>query len=108
MIERLEARRLLSLAGPDGFGYQADAYTYENLDLNPGAGTVTVALDGLDDDFAAIPLGSNTFTFYGTTYHYSAGSLVSPYKSLAPPRFPGQKRGPCAVVLYGIERAFRQ
>src|SRR6266542_4634842 len=77
MIEALEPRQLLSLVGPDGFGYQADVYPYENLDLNPGAGTVTVALDGIDDDYAAIPLGSNSFTFYGTTYTGSNALFVS-------------------------------
>ena len=77
MLEALEVRRLLSLAGPDGFGYQADENPFEALDLNPGAAGVIVALDGVDDDFAAIPLGSNTFSFYGATYTGPSALFVS-------------------------------
>jgi hypothetical protein len=54
--------------GPDGFGYRAAKYPFENIDLVPGAPGVTPILDGQDDNFAAIDLGSNTFNFYGVVY----------------------------------------
>jgi extracellular elastinolytic metalloproteinase len=54
--------------GPDGFGYQAAKYPFENIDLVPGASGVTSILDGADDASAGINLGANSFNFYGTSY----------------------------------------
>ena len=67
-LERLEDRRLLSVAGPDAFGYRAETYVFEAIDLVPGGEGVTPLLQDADDGTAAIDLGSNNFTFYGTTY----------------------------------------
>ncbi len=57
-----------SRIGPDGLGYRADVVPYEALDLVPGAAGVFTILASGDDDFAPVNLGSNTFTFYGTSY----------------------------------------
>jgi hypothetical protein len=63
----MEHRMVLSIAGPDGFGYEANPYPFEAIDLVPGPG-VTVLLDRTDDSSAPINLGANTFNFYGVTY----------------------------------------
>lgn len=65
----------------DAFGYIAAAFTYDaTLDLIPGgAGVVTIA--GLSNgDLVAdtIPLGTNTFNFYGTSYTGSSQLFLSP------------------------------
>ena len=54
--------------GTDEFGYQACGYFYENIDLIPGALGVRSILDNEEDEAASIPLGSDTFNFYGNTY----------------------------------------
>jgi hypothetical protein len=68
-MEAVEARRLLAWAGPDGYGYEANEYPYEALDLMPGDGGVNSVLDGDDDGFATVSLGANSFRFYGTAYN---------------------------------------
>ncbi|MBW3543619.1 MAG: hypothetical protein KY476_25490, partial [Planctomycetes bacterium] len=60
--------------GPDGFGYEASMVALDPIDLAAGAPGVFTILDDVDDDFAAVDLGSNTFAFYGTAYS-GAGSL---------------------------------
>jgi subtilisin family serine protease len=60
--------------GPDGFGYEASIVSLENVNLEPGAPGVFVLLDGVDDSYASVDLGTNTFAFYGTIYS-GAGSL---------------------------------
>ena len=52
----------------NGFRYIAEPTTYENLDLVPSGSGVVKILDGVDDSAVSIPLGANTFSFYGTTY----------------------------------------
>jgi len=59
---------LVNSLGPDGFGYEARQTPVESIDLVPGAPGVVTLLDDADDNSAAIDLGDNTFTFYGTTY----------------------------------------
>ena len=54
--------------GPDAFGYEARPTAVESINLARGAPGVFTILDGQDDSSAMIPLGSNTFNFYGTTY----------------------------------------
>jgi hypothetical protein len=54
--------------GPDAFGYVASAAPFENIDLVAGQPGVNTALNGSEDVFTSIPLGSNTFNFYGTSY----------------------------------------
>lgn len=76
-FETLSARTLLSSVGPDGYGYVATNTAFEAIDLLPG-GPGVVTLHGSDDDAsAAIPLGSNTFTFYGAAYTGSDSLYVS-------------------------------
>ena len=56
----------------DGFGYTASSVPLENIDLVAGAPGVVTLIDAVDDSpgsqFATIPLGGNTFNFYGQTY----------------------------------------
>jgi hypothetical protein len=54
-------------AGPDGFGYTATVTPFENHEILGLPGTFTI-INYADDAAAAVDLGSNTFTFYGTTY----------------------------------------
>ena len=54
--------------GPDGFGYEASIVSLENVNLELGAAGVFAILDGVDDSYAAVDLGTNTFAFYGTVY----------------------------------------
>lgn len=61
----------------NGFGYVAEATTYENLDLLPSGSGVTKILDNTDDSAVAISLGANTFNFYGTSYTGSNQLYVS-------------------------------
>lgn len=56
----------------DTFGYSAGAWAFENLDLVPGSAGVTTILDNNDDSSATIPIGTNTFRFYNTTYSSSS------------------------------------
>ena len=54
--------------GPDAFGYEAATHAFQLLDLTASGTGVTTLLDDVDDGATAIPLGSNTFNFYGSTY----------------------------------------
>jgi len=70
--------------GPDGFGYEACATTYEPINLVRGAAGVFVIQDNVDDNpTAAVNLGANSFSFYGTTYtgsnalHVSSNGLIT-------------------------------
>jgi len=54
--------------GPEGTGYMAAAYPYEDIDLSDGDPDVVSVLPGSDDGAAFMDLGSNTFTLYGTQY----------------------------------------
>jgi len=80
--EYAAAFTVTSRVGPDAFGYEARATAYEPIDLEPGGDVFTI-LDGEDDAAAAVPLGPNTFNFYGTTYagpdalYVSSNGLVS-------------------------------
>jgi VCBS repeat-containing protein len=69
-LERLESRTLMTVAGPDTFGYFADTHTYETIDLAAGgAGVGSLAELALDDDDAQeLGLGGDTFNFYGIEY----------------------------------------
>jgi ELWxxDGT repeat protein len=59
--------------------YQAEAYAYEALDLVAGnTGVVTIdGISNIDDGFAAINLGSNTFRFRGQTFTGSDSLYVT-------------------------------
>ncbi len=59
---------MLALAGPDGYGYEANEHPYEALDLVAGDAGINSILDTDDDGFMSLPLGANSFKFYGTTY----------------------------------------
>jgi hypothetical protein len=69
-----------SRVGPDGFGYEARETPYEPIDLRrslaPG-GQTFVILDGEDDAAGAVPLGANTFNFYGESYAGPQSLFVS-------------------------------
>jgi subtilisin family serine protease len=54
--------------GPDAFGYEGSMEPVENIDLIPGQPGVFIILDGVDDSYATVDLGTNTFAFYGTVY----------------------------------------
>jgi len=68
----LESRQLPS-------AYTATSTTYEAIDLEPGQTDVTTLLDGILDGEAYVNLGSNTFTFYGTSYTGASSLKVSPH-----------------------------
>src|SRR5262249_51201091 len=53
--------------GPDQFGHVAGAFFYEDIDIQGLPDTFTV-IQFADDESVPVNLGSNTFTFYGTTY----------------------------------------
>ncbi|HYO08592.1 MAG TPA: hypothetical protein VER17_06430 [Tepidisphaeraceae bacterium] len=59
-IERLEPRVVLAAVGPDGYGYLADAATFENISLTEGAAGVTKSRN--------VDLASNTLNLYGRSY----------------------------------------
>lgn len=69
--------------GPEAAGYEAALHPLENIDLVPGAAGVVSLLGSDDDASASIPLGANTFRFYGTTYtgssqlHISDNALIT-------------------------------
>ena len=75
--ELLEDRRLLSAYGPDAYGYRADPYPTQSVDLVAGAPGVVSVLTDDDDGTTPIKLGSNSFTFYGTTYTGDTALWVS-------------------------------
>jgi hypothetical protein len=56
-----------STAGPDGSGYVASATAFTGSSIVGQPGTFTAIISG-DDVSNPIDLGTNTFTFYGTTY----------------------------------------
>src|SRR5262249_15098868 len=66
----------INLFGPDGFGYIASAGTFQNLELAGQPGVFTILASG-DDSSAAVNLGSNTFSFYGTSYSGATALYVS-------------------------------
>ncbi|WP_428938380.1 M36 family metallopeptidase [Fontivita pretiosa] len=63
--------------GPEGFGYEATVYPFENIDLVPGSSGVVTLIDSQDDWSTALNLGANTFNFYGVTYSGSGQMFVS-------------------------------
>lgn len=63
--------------GPDAFGYDARAVPVEDIDLVRNAPGVFVLLDNLDEGFAPVPLGANSFNFYGETYSGNGGLFVN-------------------------------
>jgi uncharacterized delta-60 repeat protein len=63
--------------GPDGFGYQACAATFENIDLIPAATGVVTLLEGVNNTTAVVDLGTDTFNFYGTSYTGNGQLFVS-------------------------------
>jgi extracellular elastinolytic metalloproteinase len=72
------AVRISPALGADAFGYVAVANAPLAIDLVAGgAGVVTLLGNALDDEFASIPLGTNTFRFYGTQYAGSSPLYVS-------------------------------
>ena len=72
VVQSLESRQLPS-------AYTATATTYEAVDLEPGQTGVTTVLDGYLDAEAFVDLGTNTFTFYGTTYTGASSFRVNPH-----------------------------
>ena len=76
-VEPLESRLLLATVGPDGYGYIAHDYPLQATDLVPGGPSVVSLLNNADDLAAAIPLGTNTFRFYGRTYTGATSLYVS-------------------------------
>jgi len=80
-LEALEDRRLLNggqfIAGPDGYGYSAYTANYQNINLQPGQPGVFTILQGADDAFAAVNLGTDKFNFYGQTYTGANSLFVS-------------------------------
>ena len=63
--------------GPDAFGYEATAVPAPaGVDLVPNAPGVVEILDVEDDRSVQLPLGTNTFNFYGTTYTGSSKLYV--------------------------------
>jgi len=58
----------------NGYGYQAGAWTYENLALTPGGPGVTSILTSSDDATVVIPMGTNSFRFYDNTYSATSPS----------------------------------
>ncbi|MGH7179998.1 MAG: M36 family metallopeptidase, partial [Tepidisphaeraceae bacterium] len=63
--------------GPEGGGYEAANYTFENIDLVAGQAGVVTLLSGQDDTSASIPLGADSFNFYGTNYTGSSQLFVT-------------------------------
>jgi hypothetical protein len=62
--------------GPDSFGYKAWTNAALSLDLSPTGAGVSTAVDNTDDGTAQVPLGTNTFNFYGRTYTGSNALFV--------------------------------
>jgi extracellular elastinolytic metalloproteinase len=61
----------------DAFGYEARPWAFENINLVPGGPGVSSILANTDDDSSTIPLGSNTFTFYSTTYSSGIANAIN-------------------------------
>jgi hypothetical protein len=53
--------------GPDAFGYTATVTPFQNLEILGQPGTFTI-LNYASDTSVPVNLGSNSFTFYGTSY----------------------------------------
>src|SRR3954453_14977182 len=70
VVEMLESRRLLAAAaGPDGYGYVADAHAFDaTAHLTENAAGVVSIISSTDDESAPIDIGRNPFTFYGHRY----------------------------------------
>src|SRR5262249_19896851 len=57
--------------------YAAAAAAFQSIDLVPGAAGVFSVVDYVDDDTAAVNLGSNTFNFFGTPYTGASSLFAS-------------------------------
>jgi hypothetical protein len=64
------------VVGPDTFGYVAMPDTFQNIDLVGQSGIFTIHTSA-DNASVAVNLGTNTFTFYGTTYTGASSLFVS-------------------------------
>jgi Lysyl oxidase len=51
--------------GPDAFGYTAQSTPYQTIDMTSGT---AVSFTNTDDGTNTIPLGTDSFNFYGTSY----------------------------------------
>ena len=60
----------------DPFGYTAGEWQFENLDLAPGGAGVTRLIDNTDDSSFSLPIGTNSFRFYDTTYDASTSPAI--------------------------------
>jgi Lysyl oxidase/Dockerin type I domain/Bacterial Ig-like domain len=65
------------LSGPDGFGYDSSSMTTQSLELFGQSGTTSITFSNTDNGSASIPLGTNTFNFYGTSYTGSNQLFIS-------------------------------
>jgi hypothetical protein len=61
--------------GPEGFGYESNAYPFENINLVIGQPGVVTLVSTADDTAGQINLGTNTFNYYGTTYTGAASTV---------------------------------
>jgi VCBS repeat-containing protein len=68
------------MIGSNSFGYGADTTTYQPINLVAGAAGVVTIVDGVDDDFRTLNLGSASFNFYGVNYnslYISSNGLIT-------------------------------
>lgn len=56
------------VVGPDSFGYDARSVPVQSLSLTDQTGVTSLSFTNTDDGTRTLPLGTNTFNFYGTTY----------------------------------------
>jgi methionine-rich copper-binding protein CopC len=63
--------------GPEGFGYEMNAYPFESLDLVIGQPGVSILVNGSDDATGQINLGANTLNYYGTTYTGASSTVYA-------------------------------
>lgn len=63
--------------GPEGFGYEMNAYPFENIDLVIGQPGVNILVNGSDDTAGQINLGTSTLNYYGTTYTGVASTVYA-------------------------------
>jgi hypothetical protein len=66
--DRLTLKFNVNQFGPDPFGYIAQPTAYQNINFSAGDPGVFTILTNLDDAFAPVDLGTNTFNFYGTIF----------------------------------------